>query len=183
MSIKNILNKIIEKIKTIIILKKLEILLDTNIFFTDRVLYKKGVLVFLKLSGLGVENNTLELICGLTSLEHLVLNNNHGITSVKGLQKLTNLTHLYLSNNSISYIDSLADLNNLESLHLDGNRISDIYELRGLTNLRELFLNDNRLEMVGWLESLTELNCLHLHNNEINWERCSLFIEGCKTYI
>jgi len=182
MTIKNIFNKIIYKTKTIIILKKLEILLDTNIFFTDRVLYKKGVLVFLNLSGLGVENNTLELICGLTSLEYLTLNNN-GITSVEGLQKLTNLKDLYLSNNSISYIEYLAGLTNLESLHLDGNRISDIYELRGLTNLRELFLNNNKLEMVAWLNSLTELTCLHLHNNKINWEGNSLFIGGCKTYI
>ena len=65
------------------------------------------------------------------------------LTSVKGLEKLTQLTHL----------------------NLDGNRLTSVKELKKLTQLEWLELYSNQLTSVKSLEKLTKLTVLYLVNN------------------
>lgn len=56
----------------------------------------------------------------------------YAIKDLTGLQRLTKLTSLDLSNNQISDLSPLSGLTNLRSLNLSHNRISDISPLAGL---------------------------------------------------
>ena len=68
-----------------------------------------------------------------------------GITSLisSDFSGLISLTHLYLSNNSLSDISALTDLTTLTWLELDNNSISDISVLEGMTALEALYLREN----------------------------------------
>ncbi len=85
------------------------------------------------------EDLTCGLISGLTELDAA----SSGITSLVGIQNLTNLMFLSLHNNSISDIGALSGLTSLTFLLLGSNSISDIGALSGLTSLTILDLTNN----------------------------------------
>ena len=122
---------------------------------------------------------TTEDMANLTVLRALFAN----ITDLTGLEHATNLTELYLSDNSISDISPLAGfngwsnisdlsplkgLNNLISLELSDNSISDISPLAGLTNLRILGLSGNSISDISPVAGLINLIELSLENNSIS---------------
>ena len=92
---------------------------------------------------------------------------NAGIGDLTGLESATNLTDLWLPNNSITDIRALGNLTNLTELELDGNNIRDLSPLGGLTNLTELGLGLNNITNVSALRSLTNLTELGLRLNNI----------------
>jgi hypothetical protein len=66
------------------------------------------------------------------------------LTSVQGLEKLTQLTDLSLSGYQLTEIPTgLEKLNQLAVLGLDGNQLTDVKELEKLTQLKVLSLTDN----------------------------------------
>lgn len=83
------------------------------------------------------------------------------------LQKLTNLTALYLRNNQINDLRFLEKLTNLKILDLHDNQINDVRFLQKLTNLVTLDLHDNKISNGRFLENLTHLATLDLSNNRI----------------
>jgi len=88
----------------------------------------------------------------------------------EAVASLTNLTHLYLSNNQITEIpEAVANLTNLTHLYLFNNQITQIPELLAkLTNLTKLYLSDNGItEIPEALAKLTNLTELHLSGNQI----------------
>ena len=106
-------------------------------------------------------------MAGLTNLTKLYLWEN-SISDISSVAGLTNLTKLYLQDNFISDISALADLTNLIELDLDGNSISDITAVAGLTNLTELDLQDNFISDITAVAGLTNLTKLYLDNNFIS---------------
>jgi len=62
------------------------------------------------------------------------------IGDIIGLENLTNLMELDLSNNSITEIEGLETLTHLELLNLRGNQIEQINGLETLTNLKYLYI-------------------------------------------
>ncbi|MGV8983608.1 YARHG domain-containing protein [Clostridium sp.] len=68
------------------------------------------------------------------------------IKNLSGIENLTNLTSLNLSDNQISNIKPLEGLTNLTSLDLAVNEISNIEPLKGLINLTKLDLDTNRIK-------------------------------------
>ena len=58
---------------------------------------------------------------------------------------MTELTHLYLSNNHVSDISALSGLTKLTDLSLGGNKIITISSLNGLTELTDLELWSNQI--------------------------------------
>ena len=133
----------------------------------------------LALIGSGITSLKIGDFSGLTALTQLELRNDSisdrsPLEDISPLEDLTELTTLYLSNNSISDISVLEDLTKLTYLSLDGNSISDISVLEDLTELTYLGLSNNSisdtppLEGISPLKDLTELTYLVLSNNSIS---------------
>ncbi|MBC1549834.1 sortase B protein-sorting domain-containing protein [Listeria sp. FSL L7-1434] len=91
-----------------------------------------------------------------------------GISSIEGIQYLTQLNMSGLSSNQITNIAPLAHLTNLDSLYLGNNEISDLTPLSGLTQLTFLQLSINQIKDVTPLAKLTNLNYLDLRENQIS---------------
>ena len=114
-----------------------------------------------------------DLTCGLVS-ELAVLAGPDGaftdmaVGSLVGIQNLTGLTSLTLSEHSISDLSPLSGLTSLTHLDLWVNSITDISALSGLTNLKELVLGSNSITDIGALSGLTSLTVLRLFNNSIS---------------
>lgn len=93
---------------------------------------------------------------------------NKNISSLKGLEKSTQLAHLYANNNNISDLSPLKSLYNLQFLLLNDNNITDISSLENLSNITELQLDNNKITDVSSLSSLTKLDRVFLSGNQIN---------------
>ena len=91
-----------------------------------------------------------------------------GISDLTGLEFATNLTHLYLSYNSISDISAVSGLTKLTELRLASNSISDISAVSGLTKLTDLSLAYNSISDISAVSGLTNLTRLELGGNSIS---------------
>jgi len=60
----------------------------------------------------------------------------------KGLEKLTQLTYLNLSNNKLTSVKGLEKLTQLKSLELSANNLTDVNGLEKLTQLKVLWLGN-----------------------------------------
>ena len=92
---------------------------------------------------------------------------NANISDLTGLEFATNLTHLYLPQNSVSDISAVAGLTNLTELVLWDNSISDISAVAGLSNLTGLHIGGNSIADITPVLDLTNLTGLHLPGNPI----------------
>ena len=102
----------------------------------------------------------------LTQLEALYLSDNQ-LTNVKGLENLTQLTHLDLHNNKLTDVRGLEKLTQLRELDLGYNQLTDVKGLENLTQLTILCLWGNQLTDVKGLEKLTQLMDLELSANQL----------------
>ena len=87
------------------------------------------------------------------------------LTYVKGLEKFTQLDHLFLGKNQLTDVKGLEKLTQLKTLNLVGNQLTDVKGLEKLTKLKILHLNRNQLTDVKGLEKLTQLKELSLRDN------------------
>lgn len=60
---------------------------------------------------------------------------------IENLEKLTNLTELYISENGIETIENLDQNTQIETLDLAKNRIKKIENISHLTNLEDLWVS------------------------------------------
>ena len=103
----------------------------------------------------------------VTKLKLSMYNTGNQLTSVKGLEKLTQLTGLYLDGNKLTDVKGLEKLSQLKILTLYGNQLTDVKGLEKLTQLTALVLHANQLTDVKGLEKLTQLEGLRLSNNKL----------------
>lgn len=91
------------------------------------------------------------------------------VNDLTGIEYLTSLTELYLSNNRIKDLTPLANLTNLKKLDLSYNQeISDLSPLSKLNNLTELIIYVNKIEDLTPLANLTNLERLSMTANQIS---------------
>jgi internalin A len=100
----------------------------------------------------------------LEKVTYLKLDDNK-LTSVKGLEKLTQLTKLNFRDNQLTDVTGLEKLTQLELLILGHNQLTDVKGLENLTQLKTLILSFNKLTDVRGLEKLTQLRELVLTFN------------------
>ena len=101
----------------------------------------------------------------LEKVTYLYLSINQ-LTSVKCLEKLTQLTEVNLTRNQLTSVKGLENLTQLKELDLYKNQLTDVKGLENLTQLKELSLIGNQLtEVPKGLEKLTQLEVLSLRNN------------------
>ena len=87
------------------------------------------------------------------------------LTSVKGLEKLTQLESLHLPHNKLTDVKGLENLMQLKELPLDDNQLTSVKGLENLTQLEGLWLPRNQLTDVKGLKKLTRLTELDLIDN------------------
>ena len=102
----------------------------------------------------------------LTNLIILSLEDNQ-LTDISPLANLTQLGLLFLDDNQLTDLSPLKDLNNLNTLHLDGNQLIDLSPLKDLNNLETLYLDDNQLIDLSPLKNLNNLKYLSLDGNRL----------------
>ena len=86
------------------------------------------------------------------------------IKSAKGIEKLTNLTRLYVERNQLTNIDVSKNLN-LDELHVSWNQLTDIDVSKNL-KLTRLDVMDNQLTNID-VSKNTNLKTLHLGDNQL----------------
>ncbi len=95
---------------------------------------------------------------------------NRGIVEIgelKGLDRLTRLEGLNLSQNQISKITGLSGLTHLQTLNLSDNKIARIEGLESLANLRTLKLANNSISDIEGLAQNGALQILDLSGNPV----------------
>ena len=90
----------------------------------------------------------------------------NGITSLKGLEYLTSLTHLDISGNAIGNLAALEELPALTHLDVSRTGMTDDSVLGGLTDLVELKLDGNQLTELE-LGGFSSLKNLSVNNNQL----------------
>ena len=108
--------------------------------------------------------DAISAIAILPKLESLTLKNCQ-LSSIAGLETLTTLTYLDLSNNTIRNIDALAMLQNLQTLYLHHNALIDLSPLTSLVKLTTLDVSYNSVGSLRPLENLGALTWLNLDSN------------------
>ncbi len=90
----------------------------------------------------------------------------HGmnITSLEGLQVLSQLTSLSLYNNKLQQAD-LRAYNQLEHLNISGNKLKTV-NVVGLNKLKTLYLFKNKLKTVDF-KGLSQLKKIRITNNQL----------------
>ena len=124
----------------------------------------------LDLSGMGLTELPAEIV-QLTNLTVLFLNNNSLSSLPAEIVQLTNLTYLSLNDNSLSSLPAaIVQITNLTYLSLDNNSLSSLPTSIGqLTNLTELSLDNNSLSSLpAAIVQLTNLRVLSLDNNSLS---------------
>ena len=110
---------------------------------------------------------SLEGIEVLTGLNYINITNTN-IKDLTPLKQLTKLEYLYLSGNKITDISPLADLSNLKRLKLSRNQINDLTPIKGLKNLNKLIISFNQIADLSVVSNLSNLNSLACTDNQIS---------------
>ncbi|PAT02695.1 hypothetical protein CI105_01675 [Candidatus Izimaplasma bacterium ZiA1] len=124
-----------------------------------------------KVNELTISNTkTLQSVTGveeMTKLEYLDLSDN-GIVNVEDLDQLVNLKELRLNNNEMISFPSISNLIYLETLILDDNNIVSLSnDLSGLIGLKTFSAKNNKIVEISALDTLTSLELLDLSNNNL----------------
>lgn len=119
-----------------------------------------------RISNYGNKISSLQGIQILTNLSEVSLPINN-ISDISPLATLTGLTMINLASNKLSDLSVLRAFTKLSYLDLGKNQITDISPLSGLTNLTFLFIPDNQISDISPLKGLTTLTFLTAYDNQI----------------
>jgi len=114
-----------------------------------------------------VPANTYDIL----SLTHLILKENTITIDLNGIEKMTALVVLNLSNTAITTISGIGAASSLRELHLTSNALTSIPDgLFELSNLERLLLNYNKVggTLSSRIGQLTNLKELYLFKNKLS---------------
>lgn len=129
----------------------------TELYLNNNAINDISVLENLKeLTKLNVSNNNLSVIdptFKLTKLTHLYAaaqgqDESGGLTSIEGIQSLTELTHLSLATNKLTDITPLSACTKLQELDVSANSISSLEAIKGHNELMFLYFSHNAVEEI-----------------------------------
>lgn len=104
----------------------------------------------------------------LLSLTSLKYSNAGTIANLTGIEFMTNLKRLEITNTTLGSLNGLQNLTNLKTLILKNDGIADISPIKSLTGLEYLDLSSNKITSISSLKGLTRLKYLYLANNYNN---------------
>lgn len=121
----------------------------------------------LNLSGCTFETEQLSLVGNLSQLTELNLSGCQ-LSTIQGLEPLTTLTFLDLSQNSLKDLSPISGNTGMDTLLLQGNAVSNISFLTGMHSLRVLNLSGNSLKDSGPVSACTALEELDVSVNNLS---------------
>ena len=80
------------------------------------------------------------------------------LTTLKGIERLTNLTVLYCQNNNLTDLKGIENLTLLTYLRCNNNKITSLKGIEGLKQLTDLFCHDNKITSLKEIEKLTNIS-------------------------
>lgn len=128
--------------------------------------YYSTALTELDLSGKGLKNDDIKNLSKMTNLTKLILSDN-SISDISPLSGLTNLKRLNLSYNNIKKLSPLKNLTNLTYLSLHNNNVYDISDLSGLTKLTTLDICYNNISDLTPIKKIKSLTRLYAMSNDL----------------
>ena len=103
------------------------------------------------------------------NLRHLKIEGNHDISSLAGLEGLTQIETLEARVLSLTDITALSALTQLKDLDISANKITDITPVKNMKRLEIINLDGNReLQDISALSGKAELNTVTLYRTQIN---------------
>jgi len=121
-----------------------------------------------RLENLNFYKNNVAISKSIQSLNKLNLNF-CSLTDITGLGQFTNISELYVSNNStLTSINGVNNLTRLETFKAENCSINDISYLSTCISLKTLNLSNNNFSSISSLSNLKELTNLSLSNNPIS---------------
>ena len=123
-------------------------------------------LKILDLTGCSLKTENLEVLASLPSLRELVLAET-GLSSIAGLQNVTELTKLDLHSNTVRNLEILSGMPQLRQLNLSHNAITDLSALSALKDLDRLDISFNAVTSLAPLASCIKLTQIEAGNNQI----------------
>ena len=102
----------------------------------------------------------------LKRVSHLFLSE-QSLSNLGGIEVCTKLSVLYLYDNSIRQIHNLEFARSLTHLYLQNNLISKLEGFSSLTSLAKLYLGGNLITVMEGMENMTSLRELHLENQKL----------------
>ena len=106
-------------------------------------------------------------LSALVQLDALLLKQD-GISDIRSLKTLVNLTQLDVSgNHEIEDVSAIANMKQLKQLNLSGNRVKDISAVEGLTELEFVAIADNQIEGLPDLSKLVNVYSLDASHNSL----------------
>lgn len=143
------------------------------IAFNDRVLAEKVKNEF-KLSEMKEDNGKYILYISKDAINakksinlSTRVSSQEKITDITGLEKLSQLVNINLSNNNVSDFSKLSEIKTLETLNVKNNGLPNLNTLTDLKQLKQLDASNNRITDITGIEKLTEMQDLLLSNNSI----------------
>ena len=141
-----------------------EVLPDTGIYYTQAK----------QITTINANNSAVTSLEGLQFLSNLksldIGSDSEGVNSnevnnIRYLSALNNLEVLKADLIGISDISGLSELDSLTTIILSNNQIENISPITTLNNLKELWLNDNQIKDISGLENVGVSNYLDIANN------------------
>lgn len=137
----------------------------------DRVLYQK---ILNKLDKNDNDTFNVKEAAGITRLEAYGGEDYDGctiklnkITTLKGIEKLKNLTYLDVSTNQLTSICELKKLRKLKLLDVGNNQIKSLKGIEGLKRLKTLTITNNQLKSLSGVENLLNLTDIDADGNQL----------------
>ncbi|MBC1605506.1 hypothetical protein HCJ39_12360 [Listeria rocourtiae] len=91
---------------------------------------------------------------------------NEKLSSIKGIERLTNITGIQITNTLLADLTPLSGLNKLKDLNIPYNKIKSIEGIGRLPVLKNLYLQGNQISDIGMLEN-TNIRNLNMYDNQI----------------
>jgi len=114
-----------------------------------------------------VSSDELDAIGKITSLQSLTLNG-CSLSTTAGLEKLSSITYLDLSNNAIRNISALRSMPLLQELYMSTNALQDLNALSNCTQLTYIDVSHNAIASIDPIAHLESIAHLNLSNNSIS---------------
>ena len=121
----------------------------------------------LDLSGCRFPADDLSVLTTLPALTHLTLSD-CSLSTIRSLENAQNLTYLDLSSNAIRDLEVLGSMTTLTELYLQHNAVETLSDLSGLSNLQTLNASYNLLTSLAPIATCVKMENLEANNNQLS---------------